>query len=223
MGTRERREREKDELRTKILDAARRLFMTDGYESVSMRKIAEAIEYSPTAIYQYFTDKTALVLALCERDFDEWGRGFAVLKDVAEPVERIRKMGRGYIRFAVENPGHYRLMFMSAHVGTLDPAALKDAYERDERKDDPDSNSYMMLVRSIEQAMATGQFRRDDAKLVAQTLWQSLHGLCALHITHANDPWPQWRPLERRIEHMIDTVLRGLLSDAGLAKRTTRH
>src|SRR5688500_11696001 len=103
MGTRERRERVKDELRTKILDAARGLFMTDGYDAGSMRKIAEAIEYSPTAIYQHFKDKTALVLALCEADFDQWGRGFAVLKDVADPVERIRQMGRGYIRFAVDN------------------------------------------------------------------------------------------------------------------------
>jgi AcrR family transcriptional regulator len=223
MSSKQRRERERDEVRTRILDAARRLFLTDGYDAVSMRKIAEAIEYSPTAIYQYFTDKTALVLALCDADFEAWAGQFAVLKDVADPVERIRRMGRTYIRFAVENPGHYRLMFMSDHLGTLDPAAVRAAYEADDGKNDPDRNSYLMLVQAVGQAMAAGQFRQGDPMLVAQTLWQALHGLCALHITHANDPWPQWRALDARIDHMIDMIIRGLsATDGNGPRRDTR-
>ena len=129
MGTSERREREKEVVRKRILDAARALFMQDGYEAVSMRKIAEAIEYSPTAIYQYFRDKSELVLALCEADFEAWGRRFFALKDVRDPVERLRRSGEEYVRFAVENPSHYRLMFMSDHMNSLDQAALRKAYE----------------------------------------------------------------------------------------------
>ena len=69
MGVTERREREREEVRTKILDAARDLFTSEGYEKVTMRRIAEAIEYSPTAIYLHFEDKEDLVLALCRQDF----------------------------------------------------------------------------------------------------------------------------------------------------------
>src|SRR5215470_5502817 len=87
MGTQERRERERQELRTKILDAARELFAAEGYDAVTMRKIAERIEYSATAIYQHFEDKDALLQELCRHDFRE---------------------------FAVECPQQYRFMFMSA-------------------------------------------------------------------------------------------------------------
>ena len=95
MGTRERREREKGELRAKILDAARTLFMKDGYDAVSMRKIAEAIEYSPTAIYQYFPDKTTLVLALCEADFREWGQRFFALEPVSHANDGFNLLAAG--------------------------------------------------------------------------------------------------------------------------------
>ena len=69
MGVQERREREKKELKQEILDAARDLFVREGFENVSMRKIAEKIEYSPTAIYLHFKDKEALVHELCLHDF----------------------------------------------------------------------------------------------------------------------------------------------------------
>ncbi len=69
MGVTERRERERVEIRQKILDAARELFATEGYERVTMRRIAEAIEYSPTTIYHHFEDKDDLVNALCEKAF----------------------------------------------------------------------------------------------------------------------------------------------------------
>src|SRR5215212_10572320 len=69
MGVKERRDRQREDVRTKIMDAARDLFVSEGYDAVSMRKIAEAIEYSPTAIYVHFTDKAALMQELCAHDF----------------------------------------------------------------------------------------------------------------------------------------------------------
>ena len=65
MGVRERRDREREEIRTRILDAARELFATEGYEAVTMRRIADRIEYSATAIYFHFRDKEALLQELC--------------------------------------------------------------------------------------------------------------------------------------------------------------
>ena len=76
MGITERREREKQEVRQRILDAARELFVKDGYEAVTMRKVADAIEYSPTALYLHFKDKESLMRELCHGDFLSLARAF---------------------------------------------------------------------------------------------------------------------------------------------------
>src|SRR5829696_7163436 len=114
MGSLERREREKQELRGRILEAARELFLAHGYDAVTMRKIAERIEYSPTAIYQHFADKDALVAELCRHDFRNFAAHFARAAATEDPIERLRASGRAYFDFAVEYPQHYRLMFMAA-------------------------------------------------------------------------------------------------------------
>ena len=113
MGVAERRGREREEVRHKILDAARELFMAEGAGRVTMRRIALAIEYSPTAIYNHFEDKDALLNSLCE---DEFGRLFALLRPAARPrsgVAWIRQLGLAYARFGLEYPNHYRFMFMT--------------------------------------------------------------------------------------------------------------
>src|SRR4028119_1353956 len=101
MGTLERRERERSETRAKILDAARDLFAEHGYDAVSMRKIAEAIEYSPTAIYVHFKDKEALFHELCRGDFGRLAHESQRLGSIADPVERLRLLGHAYMRFAL--------------------------------------------------------------------------------------------------------------------------
>ncbi len=90
MGIAERREREREEVRRKILDAARDLFARDGYERVTMRAVADAIEYSPTAIYHHFEDKDDLVHALCEEDFGTLLRSLSGQAMPSDPLLRIR-------------------------------------------------------------------------------------------------------------------------------------
>src|SRR5437879_1972140 len=99
MGSSERRTREKGELRAKILDAARELFATQGYEAVTMRKVADKIEYSPTAIYLHFKDKTALIRELCDNDFMTFAGQFMKLVKISDPIERLRKVGYAYVDF----------------------------------------------------------------------------------------------------------------------------
>src|SRR5688572_10720436 len=113
MGTTERREREKQELRTKILDAARELFVQEGYEAVTMRRIAERIEYSPTAIYLHFKDKDSLLRELCEADFLKLAEELVARELPEDPVARLRGAALGYVEFARRYPNHYRLMFMT--------------------------------------------------------------------------------------------------------------
>src|SRR2546430_6761455 len=125
MGTQDRREREKAQVRDKIKAAARALFASEGYGAVSMRRIAEAIEYSPTAIYVHFADKDALMREICRDDFDRLSGAFAELANLADPVERIRGVGRAYVEFGTQYPNHYRLMFMTERPAlALDAADL---------------------------------------------------------------------------------------------------
>src|SRR4051794_38769779 len=113
MGSNERREREREQVRTKILNAARELFVSEGYEAVTMRKIAQRIEYTPTAIYFHFKDKAALVRELCGVDFLILAKKLVGLEKIDDPLEKLERIGYAYVEFALEHPNHYRLMFMT--------------------------------------------------------------------------------------------------------------
>ena len=209
MGVKERREREKTEIRERILDAARELFLTEGYEGVSMRKVADRIEYSPTAIYLYFTDKDDLFRELCHTDFAALAEQLSVLARHPDPVERIRQTGLAYIQFGFRYPNHYKLMFMTPH-----PPAKLD--ERDcEVKGNPEKDAYAMLRYLVQQAIDAGVFRDEycDAELVSQTLWAGVHGVISLQIAKSSDEWVEWEPLEKRAETMTDVLLRGFLKE----------
>ena len=209
MGVKERREREKSEIRDKILDAARELFVLEGYEGVSMRKVAEKIEYSPTAIYLHFADKEELFHELCQEDF---GRLAATLNEATlspDSVKRIEQIGRTYIEFGLRYPNHYKLMFMSSH-----PVAELDESDR-EIKGNPESDAYAFLMQTVLEALQAGRFREEltDAELIAQTLWGAVHGVISLHIAKECDRWVEWRPMPERIDVMVKSILRGLLKE----------
>src|SRR3974377_665963 len=103
MGVKERKARQKGFLRQEILDAASELFVKEGYENVSMRRIAEKIEYSPTTIYLYFTDKAELLEQVC---FETFSRLSLVLSRIQElpgdPVKRLKHGLIAYIQFGLE-------------------------------------------------------------------------------------------------------------------------
>lgn len=205
MTSADRRARERNELQDKILDAARELFARHGYEAVTLRKIAEAIEYTPATIYGHFKHKDDLIRSLCTRDFDEFSARLAKLAVVADPIERIRQLGHGYIQFALEHPQHYRLMFMS-------PANLEHDADELERKGDPHRDGYAALKLSVQQALDQRRFREsfNDADLIAQTFWAAVHGVASLQITHSSDDWVEWRGVAARAKTMIDGLLAGL-------------
>jgi AcrR family transcriptional regulator len=207
MGVKERREREKSETRDKILDAARELFVTEGYEGVSMRRVAEKIEYSPTAIYVYFADKNELFHELCRQDFARLQEVMQSAEMPADPVERLRQIGRSYIQFGMRFPNHYVFMFMTPHL-PQEP----DEEDR-EIMGNPEEDAYAMLKWAVQEAINARCFRDEvqDAELVSQSLWASVHGVISLNIAKGKDPWVEWRPLEDRSEMMLDITLRGLL------------
>ena len=209
MGVRERRERERLQTRERILDAARELFIAGGYDGVSMRDIADKVEYSATAIYGHFADKDELFREICHEDFRRLAHSLIGLAQVADPVERIRKIGLAYIDFGQKHPNHYRTMFMTPHPPIL------SAEETLEGKGNPEEDAYEFLRATVKEAMATGAFRPElsDSDLVAQTLWAGAHGVISLHIAKCNDDWVTWRSLKKRTETMLDALLRGVLKE----------
>jgi AcrR family transcriptional regulator len=205
LGPRERREREREEIRTRILDAARELFASEGVESVTMRRIADRIEYSPTAIYFHFRDKDALLAELCDCDFRAFAQEFIVIAQIADPVERLRAAGQAYVSFGLKNPSHYRLMFMT-------PKTTESTLA----KGNPEEDAYAFLKLIVAELMEKGRFRDDltDIDLAAQVIWSAVHGLVSLEIAKCKDEWVEWRPVEERAKAVTDMIINGLLKES---------
>lgn len=210
MASTERRAREREATRSLIMDAAREMFAERGYEAVTMRAIAEKIEYTPTAIYHHFRDKEELLAEVCAQDFLALAREFKRLGAIGDPIERLFRTGRAYIRFALEHPNHYRTMFMT-------PLPQDHEKLRIERRN-PDQDAYGFLLGTIEEALAQGKFRPglDDPELLAQIFWAGVHGIASLHIAKAgHNGFVDWKDPEQASEVMCRAIFRGVLKDPG--------
>jgi AcrR family transcriptional regulator len=205
VGVQERRARQKKFLRQEILDAASELFVRNGYENVSMRRIAEKIEYSPTTIYLHFKDKAELLDQVCHETFGRLANVLARIQEQpGDPLERLKRGLLAYIKFGLENPHQYRATFMIPLPEEL--AAVKHG-----KTDSPGMQAFDFLRRSVSDCVAAGEFRKLDVELVSQTLWAGIHGVTSLLITHA-EVFP-WVGREKVIHSMVDTLV------AGVAKR----
>ncbi|EMR01985.1 TetR/AcrR family transcriptional regulator [Cesiribacter andamanensis] len=173
MGTKERKEREREELSGLILAAAREIFLEKGYEQTSIRNIADRIEYSPGTIYLYYKDKDSIFHALQQEGFSRFGQQMMVLQAVADPYERLKAMGRVYLKFAKENPDYYDLMFViRAPMKVLD----------DEECWNEGQNSFNFLVSVVAECKEHGRFACCDPEELAYVIWSTLHGMVTLDI-----------------------------------------
>lgn len=207
MGSRERKAREKAGVKEKILEAAREMFTAHGFDKVSMRMIAEKIEYSPTAIYLHFKDKQALFDELCRQDFQGLAQAFRRIARIEDPVERLRHLGHTYVEYALQHPSHYRLMFMTPH-----PPHCPDEGDQ-ARRGDPNQDAYAFLKACIADCVTGGRFRPEltDLDLLSQAAWAALHGVVSLNIALGHDDWMEWRPPTMTAQVVLDGFIRGLL------------
>ena len=206
MGSQERRTREREATRRRILNAARELFASKGYQAVTMREIARKIEYTPTAIYFHFKDKEALLRELCGEDFQALAQYLHRIGRIADPIERIRRMGLAYVEFGLKYPHHYRLQFLTPSVNPqLEKTAIK--------KGSPDEDAYAFLQLSVSEAMEAGRFRPalKDPALLAQTFWAGVHGVTSLFLSKAPDNWIRWQPVKKVASQMVEVLLAGSL------------
>ena len=202
MGIAERREREKESLRQEIIDAARDIFVSEGYDKLSMRKVAERIEYSPTTIYLYFEDKSALLREVCEEAFYKLGDAIRKAKKTGRtPLEVLRKGLVGYIEFGLAHPHHYEVAFISPK----DKIFGEGDYEFE---GSAGQQAFSLLSESVAECMASGDIRKGDVATTAQTIWAGIHGITSLLIMHEQFPFVERKKL---INSVVDTTIRGLV------------
>ena len=175
MGISERKEREREEVKDLILNAAREIFLTEGYENTSIRKIASKIEYSPGIIYHHFKDKNDLLLALHDKAFEcKIEALFVSAQHIADPLERLYVTGKSYLQYGIENPQDYELMFILSC--TMEALAVKEEFWQD------GAMAINMLKENIKACMDAGYFKKDvDVDAMSLILWSQVHGLVSLH------------------------------------------
>jgi len=208
VGIKERRGKEKQLLEDKILDAARNILAEEGYEGLSMRRIAERIEYSATTIYLYFKDKSELVYALSEETYGHIYNFKKIGDCKKDPLKWLRKAMRLYLEFGLDNPSHYKAAYI-AH-----PYRHPEMIEYDEWHPNA-QRGLRAYSEAISECVKQGEFRPVDVALTNQVLGSALHGLVSAMVTHHDFPWLD---RDRLIEHLIETIIFGLASPGILPK-----
>jgi AcrR family transcriptional regulator len=202
MGIAERRAREKDELRHKILEAAIQLILQNGFEAVTMRAIADRIEYSASTIYLYFKNKTEIMAAICSDTFETLierldeieARGLA-------PLAQFEAGIRCYIDFGLENPHQYQLVF---------GATTPEEFQSLDGPNDLGMQALQNLARCIGRCQEAGLFPVSDLFTDAIAVWMQLHGTTTILINdHGKYKFP-WPSQEALIARSVDLIVRGL-------------
>jgi AcrR family transcriptional regulator len=193
-----RRERLRKELRDEILTAARDLFVRNGYESVTMRKVAERVGVAPGTIYHYFDDKDAILATICEETFARLDKRMeALAKDPGgDPLERLRRAGRMYIQFGLDHPERYFLAFALAGHAPKSESVMKAGLR-----------SFDCLRESVRACVDAGLTRTSDVEEIAQSLWACVHGLVMLLIAKPEFPFIEH---SRLVDSLLDITMEGI-------------
>jgi AcrR family transcriptional regulator len=205
MTIKDRKARQKTLLRQEILDAARDIFVKEGYDRLSMRRVADKIEYSPTAIYLHFKDKDELVFNLCEETFGRLVRELESLDAGKDPIARLKAGLHRYVDFGLRNPQHYIATFVIPHREREDPKIAA-------RYKDESSMGMRALghLRAEVDACATAKkLRRVDVDTATRALWSVIHGITSLLIAFPLFPWGD---RDAVIDTVIDAAVEGLRS-----------
>jgi AcrR family transcriptional regulator len=198
MGVKERQEREREAVRARILDAARELFTSEGYQNVSIRKVAEKIEYSPAALYSYFPSKDDLFFALAEQGFRELHE-FLRRPRPEDPLEAVRDGFMHYYKFSRTHPEYFDLMFVDRSVPRIGRDWQRFAFVHEMLADS---------VQIVQRAIDAGVFPPGtDAEVAFHVLWAAAHGPAAIALGERLAPGEDPDALAR---DTIDATINGL-------------
>jgi AcrR family transcriptional regulator len=184
--------------RAEILAAAETIFVRDGYHGATIRKIAEEVGVSSTALYMYFRDKDEILLEICETAAEDLLVQFnEIAVRPTDALSRARSMLAAYMRFGLVNPNTCMLAFGSG-PGQLTQNRVQSQLARP---------CYDLFRQSVADIAGEGRLRIDDDKLATHLLWAACHGLIALH---ASRPDAGWEARETLISGMLDGLFEGL-------------
>lgn len=172
MGIAERKEKQKLEIRKRILEASMKLFVEEGFSNVSIRRIADIIEYSPTTIYLYFKDKDEIFYNLHEMGFLKMQEMNRNLDDIHNPLLRLHKMGENYIQFGMESPEFYDLMF-------IQPEPMEKLTEMGCNWENGEA-ALTRLRDTLVECMEKGYIAKTDPTVLSLSIWSMVHGLVSL-------------------------------------------
>ena len=209
MGIKERQERDREAVRRAILDAARDLFVTEGFQHVSIRKIAERIEYSPAAIYSYFPSKDDIFYALAEEGFrllcDGGAAARAMAPDAPPSLDRVRGVFRRLYEFSREQPQYFALMFMERSVPRISREYERFAVARTRKQ---------QVTAAIQACIDSGDLPQSVKPLVAmRVVMAGLLGIAAMRLSERLAPEENADDLAA---DALDVALAGLRSGVAL-------
>ena len=186
-------------MRRRILDAAKMLFVREGFENVSMRRIAGVIEYSPGAIYRYFRNKREILSVLREEGFARYvARQEKGVKAYPDPIERLRYGGKQYIQFAMSEPEYYHLMFSTS----CEQVYLEGDYAASSMQ------SYNNFRDTAQECIDSGYFGDVDVETVVFALWAGVHGLAHLVSTGQVDVLRNGVDVDKLVSHILEFWMR---------------
>lgn len=170
--------RQRRHLRTRdaILDAARQIIAEDGADNLSMRGIADRIDYSAAGLYEYFGGKDEIITAVCQQGHVHFAAALRTVDTTLSPPDYLAAIGRAYMDFAVQNPEAYMLMFTNVVIAARDDAPGPDT-----------QSSYGILLQAIQRGIDSGDFvTRPDFGLheMALAAWSLVHGFSMLRLTY---------------------------------------
>jgi AcrR family transcriptional regulator len=189
--------------RAEILEAAERIFVAEGYEGATIRKIADEVGVSSTALYMHFQDKGCILLEICERTLRLlFERNSEIAAKPLDPVVRVRMMLEAYMRWGLEHPNAYQLVYSGR------PLAAAGPWPEDTR--DLSTQCYESFRNVVREIAAVGRLRTGAPDSAAQVLWMSCHGVVALM---ASRPHFGWADRDELIEVTLDGLLNGVVVD----------
>ena len=173
MGIADRKLRQKEEVRASILDTAWEMVVSEGWQSFSIRKIADAIEYSVPVIYSHFENKDAILLEFNRKGFQLLTDSLKMAKsEKQQPADQIRAMGRAYWDFAFQNKEYYQLMF-GLGIPTCETVSKIPAM----------AEFNEVITSSITGMVPQGKKPSFDPFLKYQSFWSMLHGLVSINMS----------------------------------------
>jgi AcrR family transcriptional regulator len=188
-----------EDLKTKISDAAQDLFLKDGIDGVSMRKVAEKVGVTAPAIYRYFRDKDELLAEII-------ACGLRMLEDYLkpaleadDPLDRLHRLIDNYLNFALERPKYFDFAFL---VPGRDIGGISEELQRH------NWTTFRMSVEQVAMCIERGVFRKDDPIQMSILIWATVHGLVILYRTQRFGPNEQ--QFRRTYREVVDRLLDAL-------------